>query len=68
MCVAPRKPWAFYCPACRWRKAVFPRSDCFYLGRDWFESCPKCGNESLERKDASVLETLQFKLGIRPNG
>lgn len=66
MCVAP-KPWAFYCPACRWRQAVFPRSDCLHPGLDWFDSCPKCGHAPLERKGVSVLETLKFRLGIRPN-
>ncbi|OOL34507.1 hypothetical protein BOO94_28235 [Pseudomonas sp. FSL W5-0299] len=49
------KPFAFECGECGWKKVVAPKSDC--LGpADWFDRCPKCGNEKLKMKRAGWLE------------
>ncbi|KAA0944577.1 hypothetical protein FQ186_17545 [Pseudomonas sp. ANT_H14] len=49
------KPYTFVCGGCGWHKTVAPRSDA--LGRqDWFECCPACGKDGLERRLAGQWE------------
>ncbi|MDR1936592.1 MAG: hypothetical protein LBS49_13630 [Candidatus Accumulibacter sp.] len=48
-------PRTYTCPKCGWSKSVAPKSDAFGPG-DFFESCPKCGNERLETHAARFVK------------
>jgi len=50
-------PFTVRCPVCSWKKTVAPKSDALMPG-EWFERCPKCRNENLEKSSASIFEEL----------
>jgi Zn finger protein HypA/HybF involved in hydrogenase expression len=56
-------PFTFECGDCGWKKVVAPLSDCLGPG-DWFERCPKCGNEKLQMKQARWLERKWAELRL----
>jgi len=58
----PPPPLTFHCPACGWCRTVIPRSDALFQGVDWFERCPQCDSQSLQRRPATAAEILKAKL------
>jgi predicted RNA-binding Zn-ribbon protein involved in translation (DUF1610 family) len=61
MPIKPR-PITYECPTCGWSKTVAPHSDCLIIGRDGFDTCPKCGDKNLALRSANLIE--RFLLGF----
>ena len=51
----------FHCPNCGWQKTAVPRSDALIRGHNWFDCCPQCQYENLDRRPASTVELLAAK-------
>ncbi|RMW98656.1 hypothetical protein EBQ25_08795 [Allofranklinella schreckenbergeri] len=48
----PPPPCTYRCPACGWSKTVQPASDALIRGVDYFDRCPRCDAQPLERHRA----------------
>ena len=58
----PVAPITFHCPHCGWSKTTAPRSDVMLRGHTWFDSCPLCQCDKLERRSATMVELLAAKV------
>ncbi|MCB4793602.1 hypothetical protein LGR51_03655 [Pseudomonas sp. NP21570] len=61
MPIAPQ-PKTYICHNCCWKQTVIPLSDVLRPGRDWFASCPTCGNGQLNSRPATRTEILRTRL------
>ena len=61
MPVAP-PPSTYTCPACHWSKTVQPRSDCMFVGVDYFAECPSCGHAPLGASSPNFLQLLALQM------
>lgn len=59
----PPEPFVLECPSCRWSKLFRPNSDAFFVGRGWFDHCPICNGDTLERRQPTMLELMPVRLG-----
>lgn len=66
MPIRPR-PFTFEYKQCGWTKTLAPPSDALGPG-DWFERCPRCGNEHLALRQPSFLERLVVEAISRKRG
>jgi len=55
------QPKTYQCPSCNWQKTVAPKSDAL-SPLDYFEECPKCGNNNLETLSASSIDVVANKI------
>ncbi|NBK21592.1 MAG: hypothetical protein EOM68_06165 [Spirochaetia bacterium] len=51
------QPTTYTCTNCGWSKTVSPNSDALLPG-EVVSACPKCGNEELQAKKASLIAKL----------
>jgi Zn finger protein HypA/HybF involved in hydrogenase expression len=55
------QPKTYKCTSCGWSKTVASQGDALSL-LDYFEECPKCGNENLETVSASSIDVAANKI------
>jgi len=60
MCIKPR-PFIYICSSCGWSKKISPQSDCLMPG-DYYEKCPACHSEKLERKELTPKISIVRKI------
>ena len=58
----PPPPTTFRCPKCGWHKTVAPKSDVLVRDHSWYEACPECHHEPLERAPATLVKLAVAKL------
>ena len=51
----------YHCPQCNWSQTVSPKSDVL-MPSNYFDACPKCGNETIERHRATTWEATKTKI------
>jgi len=56
-------PKTFKCLSCNWSKTVSPKSDAL-SPLDYFDECPKCGENKLEVVPANSIDVILNKVKV----
>ena len=70
--VRPIGPISWSCTSCGWKHIATPNSDVLTRGHDHFDTCPKCGKDTLESEmltgaAAPLVSAFSQLLGLMGN-